>query len=422
MKKKWMKIVALMMVACLGITTAGCGNNQDQQTQQPAESQQPAEETEEAAESETESIEQGTTEEMEYVGEIKIGVTFAITGASNSTGINYIQGITEVTNMVNANGGVNGYKLVLETTDSSDDTDTAMNAINLMMEKDYSVIIGPHWSSQVYSVRDIIEEAGKIPVIVGGTNYKLPSEDYEWMFLGRTNDSIQAGAMAGYICENIDCEKVGILYSSDDFGQGGYEVAAGIFEANNIPYEAEAHNTTDTDFSSTLLKMQNAGCDVLLLWTGENPMSIFVRQIEEYGMHDSMQIFTSPGMAGSVVLEAVDHSYLNGYYSVQETLYDESNSEIVDYYAAYNEEYGVNPDNAARAYANIMQCVVDALERAEDPTDPVSVRDALEATQNTKTMFGNYTCDEFHMLNHSITLAQFNSEIDDLEFVQLIEN
>ena len=62
----------------------------------------------------------------------------------------------------------------------------------------------------------------------------------------------------------------------------------------------------------------------------------------------------------------------------------------------------------------IAYVLVDALERAEDPTDSASVIEALEATQDLKTPISTYTCDEMHRLNFSVSICGFDSEADSL--------
>lgn len=361
----------------------------------------------------------GAETEQEFKGEVNVGLCLGITGANATTGINFSQGIQEVVDQANANGGVNGYKINTELVDSGDDTDTATNAMNLMVESDYSLVIGPHYSSQVYAVKDIIEENG-IPTIVGGTNFKLPSQDNNYLFLGRTNDTIQAKAVAQYIAENEEPEKVGIMYSADDFGQGGLTVASEVFDELGITYVAEPHNTTDTDYYTTLMKMQQEKCDTIMIWTTVNPMMIIVRQINELGMNEETHFFTSPCIGEAALLDAVDHSWLDGIYTVQETFYDTENPDVVAFGESYKANYGAAPDAAARAYASIAYIMVDALERAEDPTDRESVKTALEETKDFGTIFNTYSCDDTHMLNHTIQLCQFSAEADDLILVQQI--
>lgn len=401
MKRK--VLTALLTMAMICSLLVGCGSSKTQE------------------ESSGISDQNQTVDETTVGDIIDIGVVLTITGANAPVGNTQLQGIEEVVNQVNANGGVNGKQINLVIQDSSDDTDTALNAVNLLLENGCSAIIGPHWSSQVYAVRDVIE-AGGVPVIVGGTNYKLPVPENNYLFLGRPSDQIQAGALATYIAEKGNVNKIGILYSSDDFGQGAYEVAAAVFEENGIAYEAENHNTTDTDYSSTLLKMQAAGCDALLLWTSDNPMIIIARQINELGINEDMDIYCAPAIGSSVLGESVNHSWLEGFYCVQENLYDDSDADVKAFGESYKENYGLYPDINGLNYANMTYILVDALNRAENPNDPEAVKKALEATDDLETIFGPASCDENNSLTHAANITQWDTEVDGLVFLEKVEN
>ncbi len=358
--------------------------------------------------------------DVEYVGEINVGTAFMLTGTYASVGVRAENAIKMVIDEVNANGGVQGYKINLVSQDTSGDTDTAINAINLLVEDDVVAILGPHFSSQVYAVKDIIEQAG-IPTIVGGTNFELPSEDNHALFLGRTNDLIQAAAAANYVVQSMGASKVGIMYSSDDFGAGAYEVISEILDENGIAYEAEVHNTTDTDYYSTLLKMQEAGCDTIVVWSQSDAITIIARQINELEMTGNTKFLFSPGLFDSMTLSSVDHAWLDGLYAVQEFFSGVEDPMTQEFVAKYKELYNEDLDFLTGAYAGIAYVLVDALERAEDPTDSASVLEALEATKDLVTPISTYTCDEMHRLNFSVSICQFDSETDSLTFIEKID-
>lgn len=353
--------------------------------------------------------------EPEFKGEIDVGTAFMLTGTYASTGVRGQRAIEMVIDETNANGGVQGYKINLINQDASGDTDSAINAINLLVEDEVVAILGPHFSSQVYAVKDIVEASG-IPTIVGGTNYKLPARDNNALFLGRTNDLIQASAGANYLVEQ-GAKKIGVMYCSDDFGQGAYEVMSQIFTEAGIEFVAEVHNTTDTDYYSTLLKMQQAGCDTVAVWTMSDAISIIVRQINELELNKEMKFLFSPGLCDSITLNAVDHQLLNDMYCVQEFFSGTADEETQAFVAKWTEKYNEGLDFLTGAYAGIAYVLVDALNRAEDPTDSASVLAALEATKELKTPISTYTCDEMHRLNFVVSICQYNSEIDGLEFI-----
>lgn len=356
--------------------------------------------------------------EPEYKGEINVGTAFMLTGTNAAVGVRAQRAVQMVIDEVNANGGVQGYKVNLINEDAGDSADTAINAVNLLVEEGVTAIVGPHFSSQVYAVKDIIENAG-IPTIVGGTNYKLPSEDNNALFLGRTNDLIQASAGANFIVEQ-GAKKVGIMYCSDDFGQGAFEVMSAIFDEKGIEYVSEVHNTTDTDYYSTLLKMQEAGCDSVVVWTMTQPISIIVRQVNELEMNKETKFLFSPGMCDSYTLNAVDHALLDGMYCVQEFFSGVEDADTQAFVAKYTEAFNEYLDFLTGAYAGVAYVLVDALQRAEDPTNSASVLAAIEGTADLKTPISTYTCDDMHRLSFVVSICQYDSEIDGLTFLSQI--
>lgn len=357
--------------------------------------------------------------EPEYVGEINVGTAFMLTGTYAIHGTRAVQAIQMVVDNVNAEGGVQGYKINLIQQDAGGDTGIATNAINLLVESDIVAILGPHFSSQVFAVANIIEDAG-IPTIVGGTNYKLPKENKKNLFLGRTNDLIQASAAVNYIVKNMNAKKVGIMYCSDDFGQGAFEVASNLFTQNGIEFVAEPHNTTDTDYYSTLLKMKDAGCDVVLTWSLTDALIVIARQINELDLKDSMKFFFSPGIVDGGTLKAVDHQWLDGFYAVQEFFAGTDDPDAKAFVEQYRSLYGETPDFLTGAYGGVGYVLVDALKRAKDPTDRQSVREAIEQTASLKTPITTYTCDASHRLSFEVSICQFDASIDDLVFIDRV--
>ena len=91
--------------------------------------------------------------DVEYVGEINVGTAFMLTGTYASVGVRAENAIKMVIDEVNANGGVQGYKINLISQDTSGDTDTAINAINLLVEDDVVAILGPSGSGKTTLLR-----------------------------------------------------------------------------------------------------------------------------------------------------------------------------------------------------------------------------------------------------------------------------
>ena len=348
---------------------------------------------------------------------IDVGVCLTITGSGAPNGLIMLAGVQEYVDMVNEKGGVNGKQIKLHIQDAGNDSDACLNAMNLLEKEDLSAIIGPHGSGFIFAAQQIIEQGG-IPCIGGGTNYKLPTTDNNYLFLGRPSDAIQAKAIANYVVENTDAKTVGMCYCATDFGQGAYECVKEVMESNpQIKFVAETHNEADTDFSSTLLKMQAEGVDVLILCTTETPMPILLRQAYELGLHDTMEFYGSPCIGSGSVQEAMDLAWLEDVYCVQESFYDTTNATMVEFGERTFANYGMYPDNTLRSYEKLTEGLVEALRQCEDPTDPEQVKDALQNIHGYQTIFGTVDCDDTNSLVHEICITKWNPDTQQLDKV-----
>lgn len=393
------KYLAILLAVVMVFGLIACGSNSTSST-----------ETKNDAKTET----VGTTKESDT---IDIGVCMTITGSGAPNGLIMVAGIQEIVDMVNEEGGVNGKQIELHIEDAGNDSDTCLNAMNILLNKDLSAIIGPHGSGFIFACQELIEGRG-IPCIGGGTNYKLPTTDNNYLFLGRPSDSIQARAIANYIVDNTDADAVGMCYCATDFGQGAYECVKEVMDANpQIKFVAESHNEADTDFSATLLKMRAENVDTLIVWTTEVPMPIILRQAYELGLHDTMEFYGSPCIGSGSVQEAMDLAWLDDVYCVQESFYDTTNEKMVEFGERTYAHYGMYPDNTLRSYEKLAEGLIEALRNCENPNDPEQVKGALEKLNGYETIFGFVDCDETNSLVHEICITKWNTETQQLDKV-----
>ena len=116
--------------------------------------------------------------------------------------------------MVNANGGINGMKVVVKTEDDGNDPAKASAAMKKLIEEDNVVaIVGPNGTSTIATWSPIAKDAG-VPVIGGGC-YSQSENDNENFFCGTTT-AILAGLKAQVaLVKQEGGESFGITYASD---------------------------------------------------------------------------------------------------------------------------------------------------------------------------------------------------------------
>ncbi len=274
-------------------------------------------------------------------GEIIIGWTPPVTGASAAEGALQIKAIKLAEKQINAAGGVNGKKIKLVTEDNQSTNPGALAAYQKAVEQDKALaIMGVVKSTQVQAMSDAIKSYG-VPFVMGGTNADLTKAGNPWLFRVRPDDSIAAAAMVKYIKEDMKLTKVGILHDSDAFGSGGADLVEKYSKDAGITVvKRERYTTKDKDFTPQLLSLKNAGTEVMVVY-GTNPEDVAViqRQYRQLGAP-----FKYVGSPSSQMKDALNLSRENseGLIAVADFVpgaSDESKKYAADYKAEYNEEF-----------------------------------------------------------------------------------
>lgn len=391
MKKKLMGILltTVMTVSLL----AGCGNGGETPAETPAEA--PTETEAEAPEEE--AAETPAAEEKV----LKIGLVAGVTGTEPLEGERMVQGCELALEEYNAAGKVNGITIEFEIQDSQGTTDGMMNAAQKLIADRCQILIGPQKSAHVMAIGDMMDEA-QVPFIAGATSPKLKGA-YDYLFTCRTNDMYMANIGAKICDENIGAKKVGIFYTSDDYGAGGFSVAEEYFKEKGIEYVAEAYNSGDTDVSGQILSLMNADVDCMFMWSHGVDLPVVARTMGQLGW--DKPVVTASGTAQKMYLDLCEAEWVEGWMAVAE--YVETNpKEIVQHYAkSFKEATGEAGELYGSTYYGAFQAVVQALRDGAEPTS-ASLYEYLKQVKDVEGVLGTLTCDEDQFMMHEALLIQ----------------
>lgn len=320
-------------------------------------------------------------------GDIIIGWTPPVTGASAAEGALQIKAIKLAAKQINAAGGVNGKQIKLVTEDNQSTNPGALAALQKSVEQDKALaVMGVVKSTQIQAMSDAVKNYG-VPFIMGGTNADLTKAGNQWLFRVRPDDSIAAGAMVKYIKEDMKLTKVGILHDADAFGTGGANLVDSGSKANGLTVvKNEAYTTGTKDFTAQLLSLKNAGAEVMVVY-GTNPEDVAViqRQYRQLGAP-----FKYVGSPSSQMKDCLNLSKENstGLIAVADFVpgaSPESAKYAADYKAEYNEEFD---PTSAWTYDG-LNILVNAIKKGGE--DRAKIRDAILATQGYKGVLGTFS-------------------------------
>jgi len=319
-------------------------------------------------------------------GEIVIGFTPPITGASAAEGALQIKAIKLAVKQINEAGGVNGKKINLIMEDNQSTNPGALAALQKAVEQDKALaLIGVVKSTQVQAMSDQIKAYG-VPTFIGGTNATLTKTGNPWLFRVRPDDSIAAAAMVKYIKEDMKLTKVGILHDSDAFGTGGADlVEQGAKENGLTVVKREKYTTKDKDFTAQLLSIKNAGAEVMVVY-GTNPEDVAVIQRQYVQMGKPFKYLGSPS---SQMKDCLNLSKENAVGLLAIADYVPGASEVSKKYAAdYQKEYNEPFDPTSAWTYDGMNILANAIKKAGE--DRAKIREAILATQGYQGVLGTF--------------------------------
>jgi len=222
--------------------------------------------------------------------EIVVGMWAAMTGTTALIGTSERDGIQIGINEVNAQGGIKGRKLRLIAYDDAGTPQEALSAVRRLIDQDqvFALLAGSN-AGATLPVMPLINRA-KIPFIVSiaaHRNLFLPFAPTAFRIYA--NEVVQAQRIVAYGLKDRQIQRPAIIYTTNDYGVGGFEtVSAELKKANIALVASERYNQGDQDFSAQLLRIHQANPDSLFVWSFAAEAGIIVRQAKELGLQVKM--------------------------------------------------------------------------------------------------------------------------------------
>jgi neutral amino acid transport system substrate-binding protein len=148
----------------------------------------------------------------------RLGSFLPLTGSLASLGPAAVAGAGEALSEINAEGGVNGKKACIISTDSSDTTNPTIGnqSIQKLLGDNVSAILGAESSSVTENVLSTVTASGTVMFSPANTDDALTGIS-KWYFRDAPPNSVEGNALGKQIVAN-GASKVGILVFNDSYG------------------------------------------------------------------------------------------------------------------------------------------------------------------------------------------------------------
>ena len=358
---------------------------------------------------------QGVTDE-----EVILGMHTDISGPVSSFGKYSVEGVKMRIDEINENGGIHGRTIKIIAEDHQYQVPRAVQAANKLLNKDKVFLMVASLGTPMNNA--VFESQAKkdIPNLFPLSSARSMTEPLHRLKFGALSsyyDQIRSGVK--WAVEKKGKEKICVLYQDNDFGQETYDAVADQLDVMGIPLHEKATNKpTDTDLTSQITKLKNAGCEAVAMGT------IVKDTILGYTKARQMKwdaLFFGQVASFHPVIASQPDGVTDGFYTFAQ--FDTPNRvtctpEICSWIDQYEAMFDTTP-NIGSAYGYMyIDITARALEIAGKDLTTDSFLKALESIKDYKMPFGE-TILSWGPDKHLGANVAYLFEVQDGRFVQI---
>lgn len=346
----------------------------------------------------------------ESEGPVKVGVILPYSGVYAQLG----EDITDAMELYveEQNGELAGREIELVTEDTEADPQTGVQAARTLLEReDVDFLTGAVSTSVAYGVIDLAERE-QVPFVISnalGNDATRQGSDYVFRTSG--NSWQVTYPMGEYLVEQGREE---IFVSAADYAAGNEmaeDFKAGFTQAGG-EVVGEAYPELGTnDYSSYLTNIENSSADASWSFFAGSDAVSFVQQFDEFGLHDTTQLYGTGNLVGIDTLEA-QGSAAEGAQTALFYSPDLDNPENDEFKSSFQDSFDREPGVYAVQGWDAAWLIGEAVRSTEgDTEDPEAMIEAMENVE-FESPRGPMELDENHNPVHNIYIREAQEQDD----------
>lgn len=332
-----------------------------------------------------------------------IGLNTTLTGPLSQLGRDWREGAELAVDVVNADGGIDGEDLELIVEDNKLDTGETVRVARDMLPKVAALLTGVT-GTQLLAVAPLAEEA-EVPLLAPSiSTVSITEQGYKWTFRTQLNDTVAVQAIAKYLAEETDAERVAVIYDQADFGSSAAEKTPPALEGEGLKVSTEqSFQSDDSDFSAQITHVLNQKSDAVILWAVADAAARITRQLRQRGFDGLITGATNNGIAEFSEPAGKFAEGVLFFVPFFETAHE--NAE--DFVERYEQEFGRPPNiSAALSYDSVM-FLADAMR--EVGTSNEAIADYLRSNEHDGVTGAFSFAEDGDSIRHEIYVGRWSN-------------
>ncbi len=337
---------------------------------------------------------------------VVIGTYTDLSGVTAMWGVNNSNVWRMVFDETNAAGGIAGRKIKYIVEDNQYQIPRSVQAANKLINKDNVFMMVANGGTPMNNATMPDQLAKGVPNMFPLTSARSMYEPFHHLKFGLAAsyyDQMRSGVK--YFVQQRGKKTVCGMSQDSDFGRDVMDGAKDQLKAMNMSLAAETlHKATDTDFSASVARLQEAKCDLILLGTITRDTIQIVSSVRKIGWNVDML-----GQAASYdeAVAEVPGGVTEGFYSMAPTIFvaaTGSSPEMKAFAEKYKKQFGKDPNFAAQFGYMAANLVVQGLKNAGKNLTTDSFVAGMEQIKDWHDIFGS------PVMNFSATKHQGSSD------------
>ena len=325
--------------------------------------------------------------------EVVLGTHADLTGPVSIWGNGIVNGARMRFDEANATGGVHGRRIRFVVEDSQYLIQRAITAANKLINRDRIFAMVGAVGTQTNVAVMATPDAADVPNLFPSTGARAMVEPFKKnviSHMGLYYEEIRAGVK--HFVETLGKEKPCVIYHDTEYGveilEGAQDQAA---EMGIAIAEVAAHKPTDLEFTASVLRLKDAGCDLVMVGLVHRDTILVLEAAKKIGWEDVVWVGNEAAY-GRVIADQKSGSG-EGYYAFGPIalLYedDDLSPPVRAWFDGYKERYGEVPGLPAMVGYRAADLTVRGLLMAGRDLTREKMIAAIESLAEYTDLFGN---------------------------------
>ncbi|MDE2515144.1 MAG: ABC transporter substrate-binding protein [Rhodospirillales bacterium] len=292
--------------------------------------------------------------------DIQLGAILPLTGPGAVVGTQEERGIQFATDQINAKGGIDGHKIVVQFEDNQAKPDQAVLSFNKLVDLQGVPAIFTGYSGPTLAIAPLATRKKVLLINAGAQSDKLATASpYLVNTLPTTQDEV--AIMSKYLIAHGK-KKAAVLYENDAAGIGGRDDFVRLFKKDGGTILAqEPAQFGQTDYRPALLKLSAAKPDVLfvVITAGMVPLADQLAQMKVPYLVAGTSFMADPAAIADPNSTGLIHTQVHI-------------DAPADLASAFHAKFNADMDFFARQYYNAAQITFTVIKKVLDEKKPVT--------------------------------------------------